>query len=304
MASTVNVILSTYEPSPEYLRTQIKSILTQSYPVEKIIIRDDGSPTQMVEPVPFCGDARIDYFKGANIGFAASFLEALSCSPRADYYAFCDQDDQWEPDKIEHAVEALDKLKAAASNIPVLYCSNYLLCDENLNPFPSQRTLRILPTFENSMTEAAFPGVVMIFNHSMRLFLEMANPDELVGHDWLAYMIAAGFGEVIIDERSLVRYRRHAGNVSNGSYGFLGLLKYRVKEFLFGDYLKKLQWTYLEYQNAYGKMLEPEQKKLLELLIDNKSIPKRIKKFLWPHRYRSKVVDDFSVRALFLFGKL
>lgn len=43
--------------------------------------------------------------KGNNLGFAKSFLTALDECDEADYYAFSDQDDVWEKDKLSTAMD-------------------------------------------------------------------------------------------------------------------------------------------------------------------------------------------------------
>lgn len=50
-------------------------------------------------------------------------MHLLRHAPNADYYAFCDQDDIWFPDKLHKALECLEKLP----NGKKLYCSNLLI---------------------------------------------------------------------------------------------------------------------------------------------------------------------------------
>lgn len=47
--------------------------------------------------------------KGNNLGFAKSFLTALDECDEADYYAFSDQDDVWEKDKLSTAMLIISK---------------------------------------------------------------------------------------------------------------------------------------------------------------------------------------------------
>lgn len=46
-----------------------------------------------------------------------------------DYYAFCDQDDVWVSNKL---TIALNKIEERENSIPLLYCSNLRVVDEQL----------------------------------------------------------------------------------------------------------------------------------------------------------------------------
>ena len=52
----------------------------------------------------------------------------LKHADSSGYYSFCDQDDVWIPDKLERAVDAINKYSKSK---PVMYCSAYHLVDEN-----------------------------------------------------------------------------------------------------------------------------------------------------------------------------
>ena len=42
-----------------------------------------------------------------------------------DYYAFCDQDDVWKPEKIKRAITLISKEEKQHPNLPVFYNSDY-----------------------------------------------------------------------------------------------------------------------------------------------------------------------------------
>ena len=118
---SLTVIMSTYNPNPDYLKSQVKSIVEQTYS-STIYIRDDGSTKE--ESVKALNEvAKFDAVtveRGKNLGFQAGFLTALKNCPTADYYAFSDQDDFWLPSKNSRAVEELDNKGAATSDLPYL----------------------------------------------------------------------------------------------------------------------------------------------------------------------------------------
>jgi hypothetical protein len=65
---------------------------------------------------------------GPRRGFVANFL-SLVCdrSINADYYAYSDQDDIWEPEKLAHAIAWLEKVPG---HIPAVFGSRTSLIDE------------------------------------------------------------------------------------------------------------------------------------------------------------------------------
>ena len=60
-------------------------------------------------PSIIINDKNVKIEKGNNLGFAKSFLTALDECDEADYYAFSDQDDVWEKDKLSTAIEILEE---------------------------------------------------------------------------------------------------------------------------------------------------------------------------------------------------
>ena len=65
---------------------------------------------------------------GENKKPAHSFLDLIQNAPQADYYAFCDQDDIWDKDKLYVAISLLAK---EDPSLPLLYYSNLRIVDEN-----------------------------------------------------------------------------------------------------------------------------------------------------------------------------
>lgn len=94
----VVILMSTYN-GEEYLESQIKSILNQTYKKWQLYIRDDGSTDNTVNIIEkYCAlDPRINFYNENsrnNVGVVHSFMELLE-NVEADYYMFSDQDDFW-----------------------------------------------------------------------------------------------------------------------------------------------------------------------------------------------------------------
>lgn len=131
----VNVLLSTYNGA-RYIQQQLDSLFAQTYANMTIYIRDDGSTDNTLSLIiPYLSRKEkkiilLDNRENQNIGYMKSFWLLLKESGDADYYAFCDQDDVWLPDKIEAGVRALSKKDPS---IPLLFSSSFDYCDEKLN---------------------------------------------------------------------------------------------------------------------------------------------------------------------------
>lgn len=105
---TVSIIMGTYNGA-EYIREQLDSILSQTYPLKEIIIQDDGSTDDTVaictvyaEKFPIIHFSR----NASNLGFNQNFKSA-AMKATGDFVAFSDQDDVWFPTKIEKQVAAI-----------------------------------------------------------------------------------------------------------------------------------------------------------------------------------------------------
>ena len=109
----VNILLATYN-GEKFLKTQLDSLIEQTYENIDIYVRDDCSTDNTVEFIKNYIESnksgkRIILLEnnGVNLRPPKSFYQiARECEP-AEYYAFCDQDDVWYPDKIKWAVEEL-----------------------------------------------------------------------------------------------------------------------------------------------------------------------------------------------------
>lgn len=118
-------------------------------------------------------------------------------------------------------------------------------------------------------------------------------------------MICSGFGKIIYDSESLVKYRRHNKSVTLEGESQFKLLIWRIKKFLLGDSLKQIKVQIKEYDKLYSDKLNNEDRKLLKLFTKDKyNFLIALRKAFYPKRYRRKITDEISVRILFIFGKL
>lgn len=209
----VGILLSTFN-GEKYLSQQLDSLLAQQGVVVDIYIRDDGSTdsTRAILQGYSKRFANIKILNGHNIGFVKSFLELLSKSGSADYYAFCDQDDVWLPEKLYRAV---DKLASVCDkNIPAMYFGRTEYVDENLIHIGYSPLLNLNKVgFGNAIVQNVATGCTIVVNSSARELCIASLPEACLFHDWWMYLLVSAFGVVIYDPDSFIKYRQHGGNV-------------------------------------------------------------------------------------------
>lgn len=214
MPRTVHILLSTHN-GERYLAEQLDSLLAQTYVDWRLSARDDGSAdtTCAILEAYARRDARISVVVGENLGVFESFYTLLEqADPSAAYYAFCDQDDVWLPDKLERAVAALE---AGASGEPTLYCARALLVDESLRPLSLSRAYG--PTdLANALVENIGIGCSMLLDRQARDMVLRCRPSIAPVHDWWCLLVVAATGRVIYDATPRLWYRQHGGNAIGG----------------------------------------------------------------------------------------
>lgn len=302
MSKKVNVLLSAYN-GEKYIKAQIDSILNQSYLNVELYVRDDGSKDGTLAIVREYEEKGLLHLEaGENVGFVKSFEWLIANGGEADYYAFSDQDDVWFEDKIKMAVE---KLEHAREDVPVLYFSNYDFYDGDLN-FMAHRVGRTPNiSFVNSLVDCVSLGFNSVFNRKAKDMVTEQMPEKSTGHDWWMYMVCAGMGEVIYDERPTVKYRRHNNNVSDGGDSFIKFQIWRFKRFFLNHYFHHIHEQIKEYGKLYKDRLTPENQKILDLFTKDGFHPViALRKVFYPKKLRQKAVDEIFVRLVFLIGRL
>ena len=220
----VAVLMCTMQ-GQRFLAEQLNSIATQSHPNWEIWASDDGSDDHTHSILEYYqqhwGEDRLSIHSGPAEGSTANFL-SLTCRADidTDFFAYADQDDIWESDKLERAVKWL---QTVPRHIPALYGSRTQLVDERNQYMGYSPLFTRSPSFENALVQNVAGGNTMVFNRAARDLLRRAGDQvQVVAHDWWAYMVITGCGgRVHYDPYPTVRYRQHGDNQvgSNQSWG-------------------------------------------------------------------------------------
>ena len=268
----VAILLCTYH-GQLYLAEQLDSFAAQSHSNWEVWASDDGSKDdthaileayQQKWP-----EGRLSIHFGPAEGFAANFL-SLTCkaSIEADYYAYSDQDDIWESDRL---ARALEWLKTAPRDIPALYSSRTRYVSKDGLDLGFSTNFNKPPSFRNALVQSIAGGNTMVFNQAARLLLAKTPPHiNVVSHDWWAYMIVCGCGgRVFYDSYPGVRYRQHGNNMAGQNTTILARL-YRAKGLLAGRF-KNWNQVNLNALHEMTPYLTEENQKVLTLFIKARS---------------------------------
>ena len=300
----VCILMSTYN-GEEYLKEQIDSLLEQENINVDILIRDDGSSDKTKDILEEYqrNNTNLKTIFGKNIGFASSFMTILlEAGEDYDYYAFCDQDDYWEKNKLSNAIKKI--ISTNNKKKPVIYYSNLNNCDENLNFLYKTKLEKRKKSLESVALRNAIAGCTMVFDKKMFKIIKkryQLNNTAITSHDSYLLILAYALGcEVICDSNSYIRYRKHNNNTSGSTSTIFNRIKKEMKIFIKKS--KKIEMIN-NILNCYGDMLDPNSKKILYTFSNSNKISYRLK-IIFSKRYTTGniLLTAFS-KTKILFGR-
>lgn len=228
MNEKIIVMMSTYN-GEKYLREQIDSILSQEGVDVELLIRDDGSVDNTISIIKEYQQyyKNINFYEGKNLKPAKSFMDLIQkVEETYEYYAFADQDDVWDKNKL---ISGIEKIKSNDKEIPILSCCDIEFVDENLNTIGRRTNINL--EYSNSIEQLAYcfgiiPGCTMVFNRCLLIELKKYIPQTLSMHDkWVHLVCLYRNGIVVKDDKKRVKYRRISNKNVTGKKGFITRLK-------------------------------------------------------------------------------
>ncbi|MGN8886887.1 glycosyltransferase family 2 protein [Blautia sp. HCP28S3_G10] len=212
----ISVAMCTYN-GEKYVAEQIKSILSQSHPIDEIVIGDDGSTDKTVEIVEqILKTSKVKYKiiqNKTNLGYRKNFENAIA-NTTGDIIFLSDQDDVWIKEKVKILLRDLDEKEEY-----LLVFSDAYLVDGQLNKmegslWESVYYLKNKCKFNNCLelflNGYYVTGATVAFK---RTLFEKAYPfSEIWQHDGWLGILAALYGDVFAEEQKLILYRQHGNN--------------------------------------------------------------------------------------------
>lgn len=315
MKPSILVLLSTYN-GERYLSQQLDSLMQQVNVQLQILIRDDGSKDStktIIQDYINKHPQQIRCFFGENLGARESFFELIKYTidglNQFDYFAFCDQDDIWEPNKLERAAELL--LAHEGSSLPLMYCSSTQMVDSNLTP------IGIWPTppkkgahLYNALVENIAVGCTTVLNRRAIQLISVYFPshiDQIIMHDWWAYLCVSAFGKIIFDERPAIQYRQHGQNALGGQTdSFMLKWKKRWVRFFRGDNHYIISKQAQHFYECYSDQMESSIRQDLKGFLKATKAPLFTRAIYTMNMpvYRQSKMDQFILKLVVLAGKI
>ncbi|MFA6310833.1 MAG: glycosyltransferase family 2 protein [Sterolibacterium sp.] len=263
--STVAILLCSMH-GQHFIAEQLESIAAQTHRHWTVWVSDDGSQDDthkiVSEYLGKWGNSRISIQSGPTQGYAANFLSLTRREGiQARYYAFADQDDIWEPDKLARAIARLNEVPV---DIPAMYCSRTRLIDEQGREIGFSPLIRKQPSFANALVQNIGGGNTLVFNEATRSLLRLFGEGvSIVAHDWLAYQLVTGCGgRVFYDPYPSVRYRQHLNNQVGSNVRWSDKIS-RLRQLLTGRF-RRWNDINVEALHSLRARLTPENQKILE----------------------------------------
>ena len=208
----IAILLCTYNGA-KFLAEQLNSLEAQIYENWYLVVSDDGSTDETLAILrqyqKSWPEGKLILRKGPQKGFCGNFL-SLACDPsiRADYFAFCDQDDVWLATKLQVAIEYFQVNER--DELARVYCGRTAYVKENLKPCGNSPLFVFPRNFRNALVQSIAGGNTMVFNLASKKLLEQTGPVTVPCHDWWIYLLVTGAGgEVFYDPKPQLLYRQH-----------------------------------------------------------------------------------------------
>ena len=303
----VAILLCVFE-GEKFLADQLESIANQSHKNWRLYISEDGDcPGSRALISRFKSqyeEGRVVFLSGPNLGFAANFLSLVQrADSSADYYAFADQDDIWESEKISTAVKWL---QSVTKDSPALYSSRTLLVDKNNKPIGFSPAFSKQPSFANALVQTIGGANTMVFNKGSRDLLVLTKyPADVVSHDWWTYLLVAGCGgNIFYDPIPQIRYRQHDKNLVGSNASLKGKLN-RIKMLWRGDFATRNEIN-LKALHSIKSILTPENQYVLEIfaIARTANLIKRILLLKRSGIYRQTLLGNLGLVVAAIFKKI
>lgn len=259
----ITILMAVYHPRLDWLIEQLDSLNSQTYPHLELIVCDDGPDVPTDERV---FEEHITSFpwrmirNEENLGSNRSF-EKLTALAEGDYFAYCDQDDVWLPEKLTLLREDLERERAE------LVCSDMSIIDGEGQVIADSITkVRRHHVFHSG--EGLASGLLLSnFASGCTMLIRAETAKNALPfcpymvHDQYLALVSAVYGRIYSDPRPLINYRVHGGNQTGlmaGVHSREDYLELRILEIR-----KRLEWLSsnlpcrdLEMDREIGKRLK------------------------------------------------
>ncbi len=306
----IEILLSTWN-GEKYLPALLDSLLGQVYDDFHVTVRDDGSTDGTAEILKAYAERRPEKINvlltGEKLGYPDCFWTLLENAPEADMYAFCDQDDVWDRQKLACCREMCEESRGE----PILYIHDYRICDAELTPYAEHHMAADGYNPGNPLMLEYYvmaPGFTMVLSEALR---RRVLRDELRGrkieHDrWLFWCGHFG-GRIVYDNRALVDYRRHGASATQTGKSISPMLKEWWQEDIKGERMKRWSRTAQYFADCYGEEMKAQneglEQKWRAAAGTRKGMAGYFGRVFFPGRLKPTAAGEMALRVCFLLNK-
>ena len=294
----IAILMAVYEPRMDWLREQLESLEKQTYLNLKLYVRDDCSETVSFEEIERCIKEYIHSFpyeiqrNEANLGSNRTF-ERLTEEAEGEYFAYCDQDDIWLPEKLVVLQEELERTGA------LLVCSDMHIIDgdgkQTADSIIKVRRHHVFRSGEDLSSKLLFHNFVTgcsVLVKSIEAKAAVPFCPYMV-HDHYIALWCAERGAIISLQMPLIRYRIHdksqtlllSGVYDKSSYGTVRI--HRM--------LERLAWLREHFPCGEALDREIEQSLLWAQARENNWLRRGGKTVVWRYRRYSLLPSLFEL---------
>lgn len=244
----ISVVLCTYN-GEHFIEEQLRSILAQTSLPREIIISDDGSQDRTLEIVREVIHASRDediewkiLERKKPLGPAQNFGKAMK-KARHEIIALADQDDVWEPAKLE----ILSSHFQEDPGVLLVHSDARIINDQGVAAGSLMNTLRATSSELGFLASGQalsclvkrnlVTGATAVVRKSL-LEAALPIPEGWVHDEWLA-LLAGAQGGVSYEPLRLIRYRQHSGNQIGANKTDISEARRRLGESWSGFHAKK-----------------------------------------------------------------
>lgn len=235
MSKTVEILLATYN-GELYIREQLDSILNQDYQDWIVRACDDHSNDATYEILLEYQNKYPDNFmiERNQVGYGSAKLNFMHLlrNSTGDYVMCCDQDDVWLHNKISLTLQEMKRIEN--KDMPVLVHTDLKVVDFQTNvlseSFFEHSNFKRDFGLKDLLIQNFVTGCTMMMNRPLvQLLNRIEDYNDILMHDWVAAIVAAGVGAIGFVDTPTMLYRQHGVNsVGAKKYG-LSLLWEKVK---------------------------------------------------------------------------
>lgn len=305
-AARVAILMGT-KNGARFLVDQLKSIADQTHANWSLVVSDDGSTDKTKEIIArFARDRpqTVVVRHGPEKGVSANFLSlATDPSIDADYFAFSDQDDVWNPDKL---ARALDWLATVPHDVPGLYCGRTELMTADGQSYGFSPLFTRPPAFQNALVQSLGGGNTMVFNRAAKKLLEDVGRIEVVLHDWWLYqLVSATGGAIRYDPQPAVKYRQHRHSLIGSNLGWRARIV-RIRMTLNGRFRDWNATNIAALERLPGHLIKPQNRAVLTLFTKATSATlfKRLMYYKQSGVYRQTVLGNIGLVVAAIIKRL